>query len=125
LDIKERIGDLKGKATTLNNIAGILEGVGQVEKALELRQDDLAISRQIGDIQGVAIALANIAQNLAVYRQDFDTAIAHLKEALTLYQRIQDPQAEAIQQLLAQVLQMRPKQKSCRAQGFLPSNRKP
>jgi tetratricopeptide (TPR) repeat protein len=105
LEILEKIGDVKGKAATLNNMAMVVEQRGDVDRALQLWQDSLEIKEKIGDVQGKAVTLANMADTLAT-RGDFDTSIAHLEESLAILQRIRDANAPAVQRMLEQVRQM-------------------
>ena len=97
---------MKGKAATLNNMAGVLEQRGDIDQALEFRKEDLRISRQIGDVRGTAITLVNLAQSLIAHQQDFDTAISYLEEAVVLYEKIRDPQTPMVRQMLEQTRQM-------------------
>jgi tetratricopeptide (TPR) repeat protein len=61
LEIKERIGDVQGKAATLHNMAGVVAQQGDIERALHLWQQSVEINERTGDVQGKANALANMA----------------------------------------------------------------
>jgi tetratricopeptide (TPR) repeat protein len=61
LEIKERIGDVKGKAATLHNMAGVIAQQGDIERALQLWQESLEIKERIGDVKGKAATLAQMA----------------------------------------------------------------
>ncbi|MEM8506113.1 MAG: tetratricopeptide repeat protein, partial [Cyanobacteria bacterium P01_D01_bin.1] len=61
LEIKERIGDVQGKAATLHNMAGVIAQQGDIERALSLWQESLEIKERIGDVKGKAATLANLA----------------------------------------------------------------
>ncbi|MCP4662228.1 MAG: CHAT domain-containing protein [bacterium] len=61
LEIKEKIGDVQGKAATLHNMAGVIAQQGEVSRALELWNQSLEIKEKIGDVQGKAATLANMA----------------------------------------------------------------
>ncbi|KAB8331772.1 tetratricopeptide repeat protein, partial [Scytonema tolypothrichoides VB-61278] len=61
LEIKERIGDVGGKAATLNNMARVIAQQGDIERAIALWQQSLEIVERIGDVGGKAVILANMA----------------------------------------------------------------
>jgi tetratricopeptide (TPR) repeat protein len=61
LELKERIGDVKGKAVTLHNMAGVIAQQGDMERAVQLWQRSLEIKEHIGDVRGKAATLANMA----------------------------------------------------------------
>ena len=52
LEIKERIGDVQGKAATLHQMAGIYANQGEVEKALSLYEESINIEERIGRCAG-------------------------------------------------------------------------
>ncbi|MEL7144471.1 MAG: tetratricopeptide repeat protein, partial [Cyanobacteria bacterium J06573_11] len=55
------IGDVKGKAATLHNMADVIAQQGDIDRALTLWNDSLDIKERIGDVQGKAATLANLA----------------------------------------------------------------
>ncbi|MEH1790391.1 MAG: tetratricopeptide repeat protein [Nostoc sp.] len=64
LEIKERIGDVQGKAATLNNLGYIYSNKGEVDEAMSttgyayaLYNKSLEISERIGDVQTKAATL--------------------------------------------------------------------
>ncbi|MEH2243929.1 tetratricopeptide repeat protein, partial [Nostoc sp.] len=82
----EQIGDVKGKATTLNNMALVFAQQGDIPRAIALYEQSLEISEQIGDVKGKAATLNNMALVFA-QQGDIPRAIALYKEvAATLAQ---------------------------------------
>ena len=57
LQIKEQIGDLKGKAASLHQMAQVYLTRGDLDRALALYQESLQLKEQIGDLQGKAASL--------------------------------------------------------------------
>jgi hypothetical protein len=83
LDIQENIGDIEGKAATLNNIAFVFAQQGKIERAMELWQRSIDMANQIGDAQGKAVTLANMGS--AAHQQgQTDRAMALHREAATI-----------------------------------------
>jgi len=71
---------LEIKAATLNNMAGVIANQGDIERALDLWQQDLEISERIGDVKGKAATLNNMAAN--AYKQgDSERAAELLKQS--------------------------------------------
>ncbi len=61
LVLKEKIGDVKGKAATLSMMAGVIAQQGDIPRALQLWNESLVLLEKIGDVQGKAATLANMA----------------------------------------------------------------
>ncbi|KAB8315297.1 tetratricopeptide repeat protein, partial [Tolypothrix campylonemoides VB511288] len=61
LEIYERIGDVGGKAVTLNNMAQVIAQQGDIERAIALLQQSLELYEGIGDVGGKAATLNNMA----------------------------------------------------------------
>jgi tetratricopeptide (TPR) repeat protein len=61
LEIQQQIGDVKGKAATLNNMAQVFAQQGDIPRAIALWEQSLEIKEQIGDVKGKAATLANMA----------------------------------------------------------------
>ncbi|MDY7077505.1 MAG: tetratricopeptide repeat protein, partial [Chloroflexota bacterium] len=94
LQIKEQIGDIKGKAASLSMMAQVYVTRGDLDRALALYQESLQLKEQIGDIQGKAASLHNMAQ-VYVTRGDLDRALALYQESLQLKEQIGDIQGKA------------------------------
>ena len=61
LELKEKIGDVQGKAATLNNMAYVIAQQGDVQHALQLWDQSLGLSEKMGDVRGRAATLASMA----------------------------------------------------------------
>ncbi|MBL1199958.1 MAG: tetratricopeptide repeat-containing protein [Nostoc sp. GBBB01] len=59
LEIEERIGNVQGKAATLNQLGLIYANKGEVEQAIALYNQSLQITKRIGDVQTKAIRITN------------------------------------------------------------------
>lgn len=88
-------GDLGAEAATLVTIGRINISLAQYQKALDVLNQALAISRPIGDKQGEADALGNIA---AIYQQMGDTekSLELNRQTLLITQALGDRSDEAI-----------------------------
>ena len=73
------VGDRAGEATTLNNMAGVYQGLGQLQRALTLYEQALPIRREVGDRAGEAATLNGMAY---VY-----IAMQRFSEARTTFER--------------------------------------
>ncbi|MBC6435004.1 hypothetical protein FM036_34075, partial [Nostoc sp. HG1] len=88
-------GDVKGKATTLNNIAGVIAQQGDIPKAITLWEQVASTLAQIsayGD-------LVKVLSNLGV--ADESNGLVYLAQAVWLTLRIQAPLAQTIQLIRA------------------------
>jgi tetratricopeptide (TPR) repeat protein len=52
LELTEKIGDVQGKAATLNLLAVIYANQGEVAKAIAFYQESLELQEKIGNVQG-------------------------------------------------------------------------
>ncbi|GAB1537503.1 hypothetical protein NUACC21_01470 [Scytonema sp. NUACC21] len=94
MEISERIGDVKGKATTLNNMALVFAHQGDIPRALALWEQSLEISERIGDVKGKATTLNNMAQVFA-HQGDIPRALALWEQSLEIKERIGDVKGKA------------------------------
>jgi tetratricopeptide (TPR) repeat protein len=87
LAIKRRIGDKRGMAVSLNNIAQIQDVLGESEPALKSYQEALQLRREIGDKKGVGDTLIDLG---AFYqdRGQHDRALSLLKESLQIQREL-------------------------------------
>ncbi|MEM7160710.1 MAG: tetratricopeptide repeat protein, partial [Myxococcota bacterium] len=76
------------RAVTLGDIARILRSKGQVDEALDLHRQRLAINEQLGDMDGRAHALWNLGQ-LAVQTEDWKQAFHYFRTAYELNLELQ------------------------------------
>ncbi|WP_017656055.1 tetratricopeptide repeat protein [Fortiea contorta] len=86
-EISEQIGDVKLKATTLNNMALQFAHQGDIAKAIALWEQSLEIQQQIGDVQGKAATLSNMAGVIA-QQGDITRAIALWEEVVSTLAQI-------------------------------------
>ena len=102
LEIKERIGNVQGKAATLHQMAIIYAQQGQVDQAIDLYQQSLAINERIGDVQGKAMTLANMGY-LSAMQGDRPTAITYLQESIAILQHLKSPDAATVERMLREL----------------------
>ena len=96
LEKYREIGDRRGEAKTLNNLALIwYETIGGYDKAISYFKQTLQLGREIG-FRGVeAMVIYNLGSTaLEVF--DFDGASNYLPEALKIYQEIGDLRMQAV-----------------------------
>ena len=94
LEIKERIGDVQGKAATLHQLAGIYANKGDVDEAIALYNQSLEIEEGIGNVQGKAATLHQLA-GIYADKGDVDEAIALYNQVLEINERIGNVQTKA------------------------------
>ncbi|NEQ32492.1 MAG: tetratricopeptide repeat protein, partial [Leptolyngbya sp. SIO4C5] len=94
LQLQERIGDVRGKAATLNNMALVIADKGDIDRAMALWQESLQLQERIGDVSGKATTLNNMALVIA-NKGDIDRAMALWQESLQLQERIGDVKGKA------------------------------
>ncbi|MBC7262097.1 MAG: tetratricopeptide repeat protein, partial [Chloroflexi bacterium] len=85
--IKEQLGDQQGKSATLHAMAGIYVVRGDLDGAMRLYKESLAIKEQLGDLQGKSATLAMMGQVLAL-RGENEPALRAFLEALTILVRM-------------------------------------
>jgi Tfp pilus assembly protein PilF len=95
LELYERIGDVGGKAVTLNNMAQVIAQQGGIQRAMALWQQSLEIKERIGDVGGKATTLNNMAQVIA-QQGDIQEAMALWQQCLETYERIGDVGGKAV-----------------------------
>jgi len=94
LQIKEGLGDRKGKAATLHEMAGIYVTRGDLDGAMNLYKEALSILEGLGDLQGKSATLHAMADILRV-RGDLDGAMNLYKEALSILEGLGDLQGKS------------------------------
>ena len=90
LTIYRQSGNLRGMASSLNNLSNVAQYLGDNAGARALLEECLTIHRQLGDLRGMATSLANLG-NVARWQDDFAGARALYEESLTLQRQLQDP----------------------------------
>ena len=88
-ELRVRIGDPAGAATTAGNLAILAEFDGDFGAALDLTLRSLALRRDIGDRRGIGIGEMN-AGYYNVLTGDLDAARRHLTEALRVSREMGD-----------------------------------
>jgi tetratricopeptide (TPR) repeat protein len=94
LELDERLGDLKGKAATLHEMANVLVTRGDLDGAMRLYQQSLELDERLGDLQGKAATLHAMA-NVLVTRGDLDGAMRLYQQSLELEERLGDLQGKS------------------------------
>jgi tetratricopeptide (TPR) repeat protein len=94
LVLKDKIGDVQGKAATLANMARLIAQQGDVDRAMKLWQESLVLKDKIGDVQGKAATLSNMARVIAE-QGDVDRAMTLWQESLEILDKIGDVQGKA------------------------------
>jgi CHAT domain-containing protein/tetratricopeptide (TPR) repeat protein len=89
------VGDRSGEATTLNNIGGVYDSLGEKQKALEFYNQSLPLSRAVGDRSGEARTLNNIGR---VYDSlgEKQKALEYFNQSLPLSRAVGDRSGEAV-----------------------------
>ncbi|MBD2604777.1 tetratricopeptide repeat protein [Scytonema hofmannii FACHB-248] len=93
LEICEQIGDVKGKATILNNMAQVFAHQRDIPKAIALFQQSLALTEQIGDVQSEAATLHQLA-GIYANKGEVEQAIALYQQSLVISREIGDREGE-------------------------------
>ena len=83
LSIYQKLGEERGRAKLLNNLASVLYEEGNTAEAARLDEESLAIKRQTGDELGIIISLQNIGES-ASDRGDLEKAVRDYTESLQL-----------------------------------------
>jgi tetratricopeptide (TPR) repeat protein/tRNA A-37 threonylcarbamoyl transferase component Bud32 len=95
LDIKRRIGQKRGIAVTLGEIAQIRERLGNQDAALANLKEALQIQREIGDKRGTGLTLINLGGH---YEDsgNYDLALQNYKESLQIQREVGNQDGEGL-----------------------------
>jgi tetratricopeptide (TPR) repeat protein len=88
-EIRERLGDTAGVASTLIGIGNIFNNKGEWDAALEHYQQARAALERLGDTAGVATTLNNIG-NIFNKKGEWDAALQHYQQAREIRERLGD-----------------------------------
>ncbi len=94
-DIKQRLGNKRGMAASLSEIAQIQEAQGKPRDAEQSYHDALKLQREIGDKAGIATSLVNLGALLNETLGRPDDALPLLQEALKIRRDAGNPANEA------------------------------
>jgi tetratricopeptide (TPR) repeat protein len=94
LELKEKIGNVQGKAATLHCLAGIYANQGEVAKAIAFYEQSLELKEKIGNVQGKAATLHQLA-GIYANQGEVAKAIAFYEESLELKEKIGNVQGKA------------------------------
>ena len=102
LEIKEGLGDLKGKSATLHQMAGIYVTRGDLDGAMQLYQQALKIDEGLGDLKGKSATLHQMA--IVLFQNgEYRLALQNLLQALTTLESMgARPDAQHIAKSLVQ-----------------------
>ncbi|MEH2347938.1 MAG: tetratricopeptide repeat protein [Nostoc sp.] len=86
--------DEQEKAAIIHNLGYLKANRGEIEEAIALYQQSLAIKEQIGDVQGKAATLHQLGI-LKANRGEIEEAIALYQQSLAIFEQIGDVQGKA------------------------------
>ena len=89
LAIFQSLGDRRGTANALHNLATVVGWRGEDERAVALVDESLTLWRELGDTWGIGMALG-LRGNLAQRQGDRERAVALAEESLTLLRAVGD-----------------------------------
>jgi tetratricopeptide (TPR) repeat protein len=95
LEIKEKIGDIKGVSESLHNIGTIYQYKGDYDAALTQYEKAKDIFEKIGDIAGMAISMGQMG-NLYFDQNQFETALKLFLQAFAIFAKIGSPNANIV-----------------------------
>ncbi len=83
LPVYEKLGDVRAKAVTMGKIADILQARGQLDEALNIRENhELPVYEKLGDVRSKAVTMGKIADILQA-RGQLDEALQHPREPMS------------------------------------------
>ena len=101
LQLKEQIGDIKGKAASLSMMANIYLTTRNLDRAETLLRQSIALGQQLGDIQGIAFDTTKLGQ-VARAQGDLAQARQQYEAGLAIFRHLGMPRETAqVEQLLA------------------------
>ena len=91
LTLYKKLGDSRGIAGSLSNLAAVAASQGDYVRAQALYEESLTLHKKLGHKRGIAISLSNLGF-LARVQGDYACARALLEESLTLHRELGDNQ---------------------------------
>ena len=95
LEIKRRIGDKRGIAITLGEIASIQNSLGKSDTALASYREAMQLQREIGDRKGLGTTLINLGV-FYTDRAEYDEALKVLKDSLQIQREVGNENLQAL-----------------------------
>lgn len=95
LALQKKAGDQIGIATSLGNIAEVLQGKGDFKKALETYEASLAVKLEVGDDPGLAVTWNNIG-TVRGRMGDFPVAMEAFRKSLEIQEKLGDSPGKAV-----------------------------
>ncbi|CAK8986432.1 unnamed protein product [Durusdinium trenchii] len=89
------VGSKKGEAFSLLTVGDAYHQGKEADKALEYHRSAAGVFKEIGDSGGSALAYRKVAEDFLKLKRDVKKATANAKRAISIFQEIQDPPAEA------------------------------
>ena len=101
LRITDQLGNLQLYIKCLNTLGDVYSGLGRIPEAKDYLFRSLELSRELRELDGEASAIQNLART---HYADGDTeaALRYWAQALELYERYDDPQAETVRAEMAE-----------------------
>jgi tetratricopeptide (TPR) repeat protein len=94
LELREKVGDTRGIASSNNNIGVLLSNMGKLEESLERHEKCMTAMRKMGDQSGIATAYNNKG-TVYMNRGDNESALDSHTESLKIREKIGDQQGIA------------------------------
>lgn len=88
-NIKDKIGDLRGKSNVLGDMAYIFRTRGDLDKAINLHEQSLKNWEKLNDLKGKSITLQDLA-GIYVLRNDLEAAARLCLESLEINEKLGD-----------------------------------
>ncbi|MGK3967685.1 tetratricopeptide repeat protein [Sorangium sp. So ce118] len=97
IHLYEQLGNIRGRAVALGQLANVLQARGELDEALRIRQqEELPVYERLGDVRSRAVVLGNVADILEA-RGELDEALRiRRQEELPVYERLGDVRERAI-----------------------------
>ncbi|HEX4791661.1 MAG TPA: tetratricopeptide repeat protein [Actinospica sp.] len=101
LRITDKLGNVQLYIKCLNTLGDVYAGLGRTSQAKQHLHRSLELSRELRELDGEATAMQNLARTHYA-EGDIDAALRCWEQALELYERYDDPQAETVRAEMAE-----------------------
>jgi tetratricopeptide (TPR) repeat protein len=102
LEISKKLGNQGGIASSLHNLAVLVQDQGNLDEARRLYKESQEINKKLGDQDGIAGSLHQLG-SLAEDQGDKAEAARLFGEALTIFEKLKSPKAGKARRSLARV----------------------